>query len=517
MFVGIETFSRKQNGSLIDRSYRYGFAILVFCLMYGTGLAEGQTGSGNNELDSANKNSKTPNILFIMVDDLGKEWVSCYGAKGIKTPNIDRLAAGGMKFNNAWCMPQCTPTRVTLLTGQYPFRHGWTNHWDVPRWGNGANFDAKQNTTFANVMKKAGYATCAAGKWQIDDFRVEPNAMKEAGFDQWCMWTGYEGGNKKSGKRYWDSYIHQSGAGSKTYSGKFGPDLYAQFLIDFIKKNKQKPMLLYYPMALTHGPIVSTPSNQEKNLKKTEKFAGMVRYTDKLVGKLIETLKEEGLEKNTIVIFTTDNGTSSGISNLRLGHKVKGGKAKMSEQNGTAQPFIAYCPGRISAGKTTDQLIDFTDILPTFAELGGAPLPAGRVVDGKSFAPLILGKTDKGPREWILSMGGKPAAFRNGRVVPKQKYDDRVIRDLRFKLWVGTDRKPTALYDLKNDPWEENNLIESTKAEVLKAKEKLISIEKTFPSKDASPIYKENPAQPWDLRNKKRKKKARGKRKEKEA
>lgn len=90
-----------------------------------------------------------PNIIFVMIDDLGPEWVNCYGAEDIETPHIDSLAASGMKFLNAYSMPQCTPTRATLLTGQYPFRHGWVNHWDVPRWGAGCHFDAKYNVTFA--------------------------------------------------------------------------------------------------------------------------------------------------------------------------------------------------------------------------------------------------------------------------------------------------------------------------------------------------------------------------------
>ena len=166
---------------------------------------------------------RKPNILFIMVDDLGKEWISCCGAEDIKTPHVDALAAGGMRMTNAYSMPQCTPTRVTLLTGQYPWRTGWVNHWDVPRWGV-AYFDWKHYTTFARIMKTAGYATAAAGEWQINDFRVAPDAMTRHGFDEWCMWTGYEGGNPPSGKRYWDRSVNTP-AGSKTIKGKFGPDV----------------------------------------------------------------------------------------------------------------------------------------------------------------------------------------------------------------------------------------------------------------------------------------------------
>lgn len=441
-----------------------------------------------------------PNILFILVDDLGKEWIQCYGGEDIETPNIDKLAATGMKFNNAWCMPQCTPTRVTLLTGQYPFRHGWTNHWDVPRWGSGCHFDAKKNTTYANVLRQAGYTTAAAGKWQIDDYRVEPQAMNEAGFDSWCMWTGYESGNPPSSKRYWDAYIHTGTANgeteSKTHSGRFGPDIYTDHLIDFIDKNKHKPMLLYFPMALTHGPMTTTPDNKATE-GKGRIFAGMVRYTDKLVGRLVAALDAAGVRDNTIIIFTTDNGTG-GNSNKRLGRVVRGGKAKMSEQNGTAQPFIVNGPGLVPQGVETDALIDFTDILPTFAELGAGTLPEDRVVDGKSFAPLILGKAKDSPRGWSMSMGGGAAAFKGGRVMPELAYDDRVLRTKRFKLWIGADRQPQKLFDLIADPWEEKNLIDSTDPAAVAAKNKLIAVAATFPKQDAGPIYDKNPPQPWD-------------------
>lgn len=440
-----------------------------------------------------------PNILFIMVDDLGKEWISSYGAENIKTPAIDKLAATGMKFNNAWCMPQCTPTRVTLLTGQYPFRHGWTNHWDVPRWGAGGHFDASKNTTYANVLRDAGYKTCAAGKWQIDDFRVEPNAMHAAGFDEWCMWTGYEAHNPPSANRYWDAYINIKGKGSHAYSGQFGPDIYCDYLVDFISKNKDQPMLLYYPMVLTHGPLTTTPDNKDETNKR-RLFAGMVRYTDKLVGRLVSAIDEAGLRENTIIIFTTDNGTG-GQSNRRLDHLVRGGKAKMTEQNGTAMPFIVNCPGTVPAGVETDALIDFTDILPTFAELGGGQLPEGREVDGTSFAPLILGKSKSSPREWIMSMGGGPAVLRDGRVVPKLVYDDRVIRDKRFKLWIDTNRKPIKLFDLQTDPWEEQNLIDSKDQEAKTALERLTKVAATFPEQDGVPIYDKNPPQKWDKKS----------------
>ncbi len=200
-----------------------------------------------------------PNIVFILVDDLGKEWVSCFGADDIQTPNADRLARTGMQFDNFYVMPQCTPTRLTLLTGQYPFRHGWVNHWDVPRWGGGCHYDWNRNPCLARVMKNAGYATAVAGKWQINDFRVQPNAMTEMGFDEFCMWTGGEGGNSASDERYWDPHIHTK-EGSRTLHGAFGPDVYTNFLLNFIEQKKDEPFFVYFPMALTHSPLVATPA-----------------------------------------------------------------------------------------------------------------------------------------------------------------------------------------------------------------------------------------------------------------
>lgn len=263
---------------------------------------------------SANLASGMPrklNIIFIMVDDLGPEWISCYGSKSIQTPHIDALATTGLRFLNAYSMPQCTPTRATLLTGQYPFRHGWCNHWDVPRWGAGCHFDPKHNMSFARIMKSAGYRTAIAGKWQINDFRIQPNILRDHGFDSWCMWTGYESQNRPSGERYWDPYIYTSSTASKTYRGKFGPDLYTEHLIQFMKANRDQPMMLYFPMALTHGPFVHTPSHPKAS-SKLEKHKAMVHYTDHLVGKLVATLEDLKIRERTVIVFTTDNGTSRG-------------------------------------------------------------------------------------------------------------------------------------------------------------------------------------------------------------
>jgi arylsulfatase A-like enzyme len=438
------------------------------------------------------------NILFIMVDDLGKEWVSAYGAEDIQTPRIDALAKGGMLFHNAYSMPQCTPSRATLLTGKYPFRNGYVNHWDVPRWGVGYfDWKQKQNTTFARLMKGLGYTTVAAGKWQINDFRIEPRAMEKHGFDDWCMWTGYETGVKASAMRYQDAYINTP-EGSKTYEGQFGPDVYVDHLIRFIQRNKDKPMCLYYPMALTHTPLVATPDEPSVS-DNLGKHKAMVRYMDKMVGRLVDALDELELREKTIILFTTDNGSTNGILGHRKGEEVKGAKARKIEA-GVCEPFIANCPGTVPAGVETDALTDFSDLLPTFVELGGGSVPDDLVIDGKSFAPLLLGKAKDSPRDWILAMGHGPGKLDELGVRGKVDFAERVLRDKRYKVWVNESRTIYKLFDLQSDPWEKTNLlgVEQELPEHVEAVRRFQKIVDAMPETDARPLYEPRAANPWD-------------------
>jgi len=436
-----------------------------------------------------------PNIVFIMVDDLGPEWVSSYGGEGIETPNIDKLAQQGLSFDNAYSMPQCTPTRATLLTGQYPFRHGWVNHWDVPRWGAGGHFDPKHNFTFARELRKVGYVNGIAGKWQINDFRVQPDALREHGFDEWSMWTGYESHNPPSAERYWDPYVYSHQHPSKTYKGRFGPDVYNDFVLDFLDRHRDGPFLLYYPMVLTHTPLVHTP-HEPFAASKYERHHAMVRYTDYLIGKLMKKLDDLGIRDDTYVVFTTDNGTAGGIDGRLNGRPVRGGKAKLTE-NGPRQPFIVTGPG-VPQGVRTDALTDFSDLMPTFVELAGAQLPAGQTIDGHSLVDVFHGKDQDGPREWILAMGHGPARLDDQGVRPVVDYADRVVRDKRYKVHV-IDGTVARLHNLAKDPGEEYNLISSRAPEDRAALAKLTAVVAQFPAKDGRPRYDPTAPQPWDI------------------
>jgi len=448
----------------------------------------------NSQFSKGRHPLKQPNIIFIMADDLGPEWLSCYGGEEMKTPNLDKLAKEGMQFSNAYSMPQCTPTRVTLLTGQYPFRHGWVNHWDVPRWGAGCHFDPKHNITFARVLKTAGYATAAAGKWQINDFRIQPDVMQKHGFDEYCMWTGFESQNPPSAKRYWDPYIHTR-EGSKTYKGRFGTDVFVDFLIDFMRRHKSEPMMLYFPMCLTHGPLTNTPLDPDAR-GNIERHKAMVRYTDHAVGRLVKALDDLKLRDNTIIIFTTDNGTAKKMTARMNGRTVRGGKATLGEP-GVRAPFIVNCPGLVPAGIVTDELTDFTDMLPTFAELAGAELPGDVVIDGCSIASLLRGTASDSIRDWIMAMGFGAAKLARGRVVGVKQFADRVVRDRQYKLWV-LDGRSARLFDLLADPAETNNLIDSTDPRFVAARKMLEAVVQSFPGKDAAPGYDATPPQPWD-------------------
>ena len=440
--------------------------------------------SCTNERDEESK----PNILFILIDDLGKEWLSCYGAEDVMTPAIDELARSGMRFENAYSMPQCTPTRITILTGQYPWRNGWVNHYDVPRLGHGGRFDPEVNPSFGKNLRDAGYVTCIAGKWQINDFRLEPEATANAGFDEYCMWTGGENGGpstKASQLRYWDPYIHTED-GSRTYEGQFGPDIYTDFIIDFMRENKDKPMMIYFPMCLTHGPLTTTPA--EPDVPREEQHKAMVRYTDLILQRLVETLEELEIRDNTIIVWTTDNGTGGGQIGRMNGRYVRGGKMKLTE-NGVNAPFIVNCPGKVPEGVVSDALIDFTDMLPTLCELGGAEIDDHYIYDGYSFAPVILGKSEETERETIMALGGYFAMLKNDRITSAHGFRDRVIRDKDYKAYIDTSGQISEIIDFKSDFDETNNLINSSDEKIIAAKEKFQQVLYRLPKKDASPFY----------------------------
>ncbi len=406
-----------------------------------------------------------PNFLFILADNVGRDWFSCYGSDN-PTPNIDKLAAGGTRFEHCYVTPLCSTTRVQLLTGRYGYSTGWHTHHDAGIYG-GGGLDAKGETTWARALRDAGYATAIAGKWQINDLYDQRDALKQHGFDEHLVWTGAlvgeglaearwkasiaPGGNRELESRYWDPIVFRNGV-HETLTGKFGPDEYVRFLVDFMARHREQPFIAYYTCPFVHMPTVTTPLSPDKNAPQREQFAGMVRYMDAQVGRFISELERLGLRENTIVIFLPDNGTPASMSGMVGGKKAAGGLGTLSE-NGLDVPLIVNCPARVAAGRTSSALVDCSDFFPTLLELAGVPIPRGLKIDGRSFAAQLARNAEPPPgREWIFA----------------QYAGERVMRGQRFKLYSSG-----AFFDVEADPLEKNNLAGSTDKNIVAARARL--------------------------------------------
>ncbi|MFT5126030.1 MAG: arylsulfatase A [Kiritimatiellia bacterium] len=343
-----------------------------------------------------------PNILLIMADDIGIEGFGCYGGTSYKTPNIDALAKTGLRFTHAYSQPLCTPTRVELMTGKYNQRN----------WMFFGILDPKEKT-FGHLMQDAGYATCIAGKWQLQSYDPPdfPGAEKrrgkgmhprDAGFDAYSLYHAEHTEDK--GSRYADPTVLHNGK-LHTLKGMYGPDLSVEFISHFMKQHREEPMFIYYPMALPHWPMTPTPNSKawadpSRRLEESvEHFPDMVAYMDLLVGQLVDELELLGLRENTLILFYSDNGTDKRITSQMGELAVPGGKNQV-KQSGIRVPLIANWPGKVAPGINTD-LVDASDFLPTLAELGGANIPADWKTDGISLAPRLFGKPGT-PREWTF-------------------------------------------------------------------------------------------------------------------
>jgi len=248
-------------------------------------------------------------------------------------------------------------------------------------------------------------------------------------------------------------------------------------------------------MALTHGPLVHTPLAMEAK-SKLEKHKAMVEYTDFLLGKIMKLLEDLKIRKNTIIIWTCDNGTSGGINNKQNGRLVKGGKTKTTE-NGVNTPFIVSCPGLIPQNTVSNALVDFTDMHKTFADLAGVTPDSKYTYDGHSQKDVFLGKQKNSSREWILAMGSHPAKLSEKGVENVYYFRDRVIREARYKLFVGPDRKAYKLVDVINDPDEKVDLMSNPEyKEILN---RLSAVIETLPQRDNDPKYSVLSANEWDL------------------
>lgn len=340
---------------------------------------------------------KRPNILLILADDLGYECLGSYGGTSYKTPNLDRMAGEGIRFRYAFAQPLCTPTRMQLMTGKYNFRN----------WQAFGIMDPKERT-FGHLFTENGYRTAIAGKWQFwsynppdfePEWRGKGQKIEDAGFNEHCVWHAAHTEDK--GSRYGDPTIYTNGKLEPKLKDKYGDDLFADFLLHFIKKPDPKPWFAYWPLALTHDPFVPTPDSPEFNgpnrLKADNRFfKDEVEYMDKVVGRLLSQVPAD-----TLVLFFGDNGTNNTVTSQLNGKPYQGDKG-MSTEAGTRVPMIVRWKGVTPAGKINDDLIDSCDFLPTIAAAANVPTKSMGRMDGVSFLPQLQGKIGV-PRPWIYS------------------------------------------------------------------------------------------------------------------
>jgi arylsulfatase A len=377
--------------------------------------------------------AQKPNFIIIMADDLGAGELGGYGHPTHRTPHLDQLGRTGVQFDTCFTAPVCHPTRFTLMTGQYGFRTGVLNfsgkRAGPPRKHEGAD-NIAHHLTFAQPLRAAGYATAMAGKWQLSG--SHPQVVRETGFDEYCIW-GYrehysEDDRRKATSagidfrsRYWRPSICRNAQWMPTTADDYGPDIFTDFLIDFIRRHHDQPFFLYYPMPLTHGPWLPTPDTfkpgMDREHSSQQNFRANVEYMDKLVGHLVRALDDAGVREHTVVIFTGDNGTGGG------------GKSTATEK-GARVPLIVSGPGIVKTRGVTPALADTSDIFPTLMGMAGATLPASLVLDGRSLAPFLRGERDT-TREWIFAY----------------QADRRILRTERWLLEDNSPRQPGRLFD----------------------------------------------------------------------
>tara|TARA_B100001057_G_scaffold91337_1_gene87686 strand:- start:527 stop:1819 length:1293 start_codon:yes stop_codon:yes gene_type:complete len=413
----------------------------------------------------AQKNSTPPNIVMILADDLGYECINSYGGTSYNTPHLTQLAQTGMQFENCHSQPICTPSRVKLMTG----RSNKKNH---VKFG----YLNPKEKTFSQLLTEKGYATMIAGKWQLGKDASLPDHF---GFDEHILWQLTTSGRDSLGwdKRYVNPVLEINGEIYEKNEGKYSTDMVVDYINDFIKRKKNQPFLVYYPMILTHCPFDPTPHSKDwdpsdlgsKTYKGNAKYFGdMVSYMDFSVGRIVKQLDDLGLRENTIILFTGDNGTDLPVVSMMDNLAVVGGKGKTTE-NGTHVPLIVNWKGVIAPNKRSEALLDFSDFFPTLCEVAGISPDDSLDLDGISFYPQLIGKY--GPkREWIHTWYN-----RDGGSNPMSATSEWVMNE-KYKLYVGN-----KFYNLKKDPEEKNRIpTNAMTGEEKKIRELFIEVLKSY-------------------------------------
>jgi arylsulfatase A len=350
-----------------------------------------------------------PNVVLIMADDLGYECIGANGGTSWQTPVLDRMAADGVRFEHCYSQPICTPSRVKLMTGLSNVR----NYVEF------GTLETHQRT-FAHLFREAGYQTCIVGKWQLGKDAALPDHF---GFDRHCLWQLF-----RRPSRYASPGLELDGQ-PEDYRPGYGPDAVTDYALQFIEDNRDEPFLLYYPMILTHCPFEPTPHSSDWDPDSpgsaTYKgdpayFGDMVAYMDSIVGRILNKLEACGVRDNTLVIFTGDNGTDKPIVSQMGDISVAGAKGQTTD-GGTRVPLIVQWPAQAERGIVCNDIVDFSDFLPTMCDAAGIGVPASPRLDGRSFLPQLRGEPGD-PREWIYVWYARNGGPRGKEFTRNQRY-----------------------------------------------------------------------------------------------
>lgn len=408
----------------------------------------------------AKPENNRPNIIVILVDDLGWSDLGCFGSQYYMTPNIDKLTEQGMKFTSAYMMPTCSPSRASLMTGEYPPRTGIFSV-DVYAYAPlkmrklkgipSKRYLVSEDVTIAEVLKNAGYKTGSFGKWHLGN--NEETYPTNQGFD--VNVGGCEAGSPKS---YFSPFKKIKNIDVKE-EGKYITEVLTDSVCAFIQGNKDKPFFIYFPFYQVHVPVHAKKEWVEKYQGKegfygqnNPNYGAMVSYMDYSVGRVLDKLEELNLSKNTIVVLTSDNG---GQIMVTSNTPLNGQKGNLYE-GGIRVPLIVKWPGKTKPGSSSDVPVTVVDYFPTLAEMAGAAIPENKITDGESIVPLLNGDNHLNREAifWHLtSYNG------NGR---SNSYlwqtPGGAIRKGNWKLIENFEDNSIELYNLKKDIGETKNL-----------------------------------------------------------
>ncbi len=347
------------------------------------------------------QSQRPPNFILLFADDLGYGDLGCYGSQVNATPRIDRMAAEGIRFTHSYVpTPFCAPSRGSLLTGRYPFRHGVVYN-PAPDGGVNDVALAAAEITLAEQLKPRGYRSVCLGKWHLG--HTPPHLPRTQGFDE------YYGILYSNDLRPVQLVHNERVTAYPVAQGNLTRD-YTERALAFLENNRANPFFLYLPHAMPHKPLAASEDFYRPGGAARDLYASVMRELDWSVGQILDRVESLGLTRDTLVVFVSDNGAWYGGSTGGL----RGMKGRVWE-GGIRVPMIARWPGRIPGGRVSPALTGVIDWFPTCSARAGVPLPQGRLIDGKDLTPLLTGAASGSPHQAIFAMAGAELrAMRSG-------------------------------------------------------------------------------------------------------